>query len=508
MTASIPISKEVTVIPGVVGTGGNPLSLNSVFLTQSVLAPSGALLSYTNADDVGAYFGTDSDEYKAAICYFAGFQNASKLPGTLYITEYATSSRAAWLRGFSLAGKSLTYYQSLNGTLSLDIDGTTYNTAVLNLSSATSIGGAESTSVVNLIDTALGFSGGSAPTVTWDSVRSSIVITSGTTGLTSTITYASGTLADSLGLSAGVLSQGDAVDTPADAMEQIINLSNDWATFLTIWEASDSDALGFADWTQTQNDRYAYILWDSSSANKVANNAGTIGAQVAAAEYDGTLVVYAATGGQNLAAAVAGYAASINWKALNGRATVKFRQQPGLASYVSTVDNQADATAVLSNNATYFGTYAAPGLGNAYNILADGRMSGSRFKWFDTYIGQIYLNSQLALSIFEGLLQVNMAPYNVLGYNLIRAWCADPITEALNCGIIRTGVSLSNSQKAAINYAVGKDISTQLQTQGYFLNIVDADAQTRGQRQSPPIQLYYMDGGAIQQVTLNSIVVL
>ena len=216
----------------------------------------------------------------------------------------------------------------------------------------------------------------SAPTVTWDSVRSSIVITSGTSGLTSTITYATGTLADSLGLSAGVLSQGDAVDTPADAMHDIINLSNDWATFLTIWETTDADSLAFAAWTQTQNDRYAYILWDSSSANKVANNAGTIGAQVAAAEYDGTLVVYASTGGQNLAAAVAGYAASINWKALNGRATVKFRQQPGLASYVSTIDNQADATAVLSNNATYFGTYAAPGLGNAYNILADGRMSG------------------------------------------------------------------------------------------------------------------------------------
>ena len=85
MTASIPISKEVTVIPGVVGTGGNPLSLNSVFLTTSLLAPAYSLLSYSNASDVGAYFGTDSVEYQAAVTYFAGFNNAGKLPGTLYI---------------------------------------------------------------------------------------------------------------------------------------------------------------------------------------------------------------------------------------------------------------------------------------------------------------------------------------------------------------------------------------------------------------------------------------
>ena len=116
MTASIPISKEVTVIPGVVGTGGNPLSLNCVFLSQSLLAPSGTLLSYSNASDVGTYFGTDSDEYKAAICYFNGFDNATTLPGTMYITEYATAVRAAWLRGFSLAGEPLSYFQGLSGT--------------------------------------------------------------------------------------------------------------------------------------------------------------------------------------------------------------------------------------------------------------------------------------------------------------------------------------------------------------------------------------------------------
>ena len=506
MTASIPISKEVTVIPGVVGTGGNPLSLNSVFLTTSLLAPAYSLLSYSNASDVGAYFGTDSVEYQAAVTYFAGFNNAGKLPGTLYITEYSVTSRSAWLRGTALAGKDLAYFSAISGSLSITITGITYSSTSYNLSGATSIGGAESTSVVNKIKTALGLAG--VATVAWDSVRSQIVITTVNIGNGVTITYASGSTADALGLTGGVLSQGDDIDQPVDAMEDIVNLSNDWATFTTLWEPSDAEALAFASWTQSKNDRFAYIIWDSSLGNYTANNSATIGAQIASIGYDGSLVVFAESGGQYLAAAVAGYAASIDWQSLNGRATLKFRQQAGLASYVSRVNSLANATAVLSNNATYFGTYAAPGLGNSYNIFADGAMNGSRFKWFDTYIGQIYLNSQLALAIFEGLLQVNMAPYNELGNSLIRSWTSDPIAEALNCGIIREGVTLSNSQIAAINYQIGKDVSKQLQTYGYYLYIGVADAQTRGQRKSPPLKLFYVDGGAIQQVTLNSIVVL
>jgi len=508
MASSIPISKEVTVIPGVVGTGGNPLALNTVFLTQNTLAPNEAILSYSNATDVGAYFGTTSAEYLAAVCYFAGFDNASKFPSTLFIAGYAATSQPAWLRGINLAGQPLTYFTALNGSLSIVINAVTYSNPSLNLASGTSIGGAESTSIINLIKTGLGFTGGSAPTITWDSIRSQFVITSYATGDGVTIAYASGTLSSPLGVAAGILSQGDSIDTPADAMNDLLNLSNNWATFMTIWETVNTDTILFAQWTQAQNDRYAYIVWDSDIGNKTANNATTIGAIIAADTFDGTLVCYAPTGGVYLAAAIAGYAAAVDWSALNGRATLKFRQQSGLASYVGEVTNIADANAVLSNNSTYFGSYSAPGVGNNYNIIADGAMGGSRFAWFDTYIGQIFLNSQLALSIFEGLLQVNMAPYNDLGYNLIRAWCADPIEQALNCGIIRTGVSLSNSQKAAISYSVGKDISTQLQTQGYYLNIVDATAQERGARVSPPMKLYYMDGGAIQQVTLNSIVVL
>ncbi len=140
--------------------------------------------------------------------------------------------------------------------------------------------------------------------------------------------------------------------------------------------------------------------------------------------------------------------------------------------------------------------------------MYDGQMNGSSFKWADSFMAQLYLNAQLRLAIFNGLLSVNSAPYNALGDTLLRSWCQDPITEALNNGSIRTGVQLSNAQKATIAQQAGIDISSDLQSKGYYLQILPATAQVRGQRKSPPVKLWYMDGGSIQQITLASIAVL
>lgn len=496
MTASIPISQIVTVNPAVVGAGGNPLALNSIFLTDSANAPSATLLSFPDADSVGNYFGTSSTEYALAVIYFNGYENSTVKPGTLYFYECdLVTARAAWLHGTSLAGMTLTQLQALSGSLSITIDGVVKSAASINLSAVTSFSNAAAS-----ITSALSLSGGAA--VTWDSAFSRFVVTSGTTGATSTMTQATGTLAAGIGLSAGTLSQGSAIDTVAGITAEIKAASNDWAVFMTTFEPSDANMLEFSAWANGQGDRYLYVCWDSSTGYLTANNATTVGAQIAALENDGTIVVY---NNAQIAAFVAGTVASIDFNARNGRITAAFKTQSGLATTVNTL---ADATAVLSNNASYYGRYSAPGNANDYNILYDGRLLGSKWKWLDTYVNQIFLNTQLQLSIFNGLISVNAAPYNELGNTFIRAWCADPIAQALNNGAIRTGVPLSNSQKANINAAAGLDISNELQNNGYYLQILPASAQVRANRQSPPVKLWYMDGGAIQQITLASIAVL
>lgn len=494
MAQAIPVSQLVTINPAVVSAGGNPLSLNSVFLIQSTLVPTSSLLEFPSLDDVSAYFGSNDPATALAANYFLGFDNSSRKPGTLSFAGYANVARAAFVRGQSLAGMTLSQLQAISGTLTFTIDGGV-KTGTVNLAAASSF-----TNAATLMTTALTMSGGQA--ITWDAAQSRFVCTSGTTGATSTMTYGSGAAAAPLGFTAGVLSQGAAIDTPATAMDRIRQQGQNWAAFMTVWEPDLANKTAFAVWANSQNNRYAYIAWDSDAGYTTANNAAVFGSIVDSLNYEGTAVVYNTAA---IAAFTCGYIGSVNFQALNGRATPAFKSQGGLATSVNTL---SAATAILSNNASYYGVYQAPGQGNIYNILYDGRMNGSKFRWLDTYINQIYLNAQLQLSIFVGLTQNNSVPYNSQGEALIRAWCADPINEGLNNGTIRIGVPLSESQKAAITMQVGFDVSTQLEGQGYYLQILPATAQVRQQRQSPPIRLYYMDGGSIQQITLASIAVL
>ena len=88
---------------------------------------------------------------------------------------------------------------------------------------------------------------------------------------------------------------------------------------------------------------------------------------------------------------------------------------------------------------------------------------------------------------------------------LQRAACNDPIREALNFGSIQEGVTLSEQQRALINNATGMDAAGLVESQGYYLYIGKATAQTRANRQTYPMKFWYADGGSVHSINLNSI---
>ena len=67
---------------------------------------------------------------------------------------------------------------------------------------------------------------------------------------------------------------------------------------------------------------------------------------------------------------------------------------------------------------------------------------------------------------------------------------------------IRTGVTLSNTQKVQLLAEIGLDVSQTLETQGWYMQVKDPGATVRGQRQSPECKFYYMDGGSLQQIVM------
>src|SRR6267154_1562848 len=164
---NIPASQLVNVIPGVLGAGGNPLSLNAIFLTGDAAVPVGTVMPFSTLADVQDFFGASSVEATLAGIYFAGFAGATTLPGTLYFAQYNTANVGAYLRGGSVAGMTLAQLQALSGTIIVTIDGTAQTSSNINLSGATSFSNAAA-----IIQTALqGGTPGGAMTVAYDSQR-------------------------------------------------------------------------------------------------------------------------------------------------------------------------------------------------------------------------------------------------------------------------------------------------------------------------------------------------
>lgn len=486
MLASIPASEIVTVLPSVLGAGGTAMALNAVIISDDVKF---VAKEYSNADAVGNDYGTTSDKYKFAQIYFNGFTGSTVKPSALFISKYSAVDSAAKLTGASLRSMSLDQLKAITGAISVTIDGV-LATGTVDLSAATSFSNA-----ATLIATAL------TAAVTFDTQLQSFVIASGTTGSTSSISFATGAAAEALALTELTGAQLDnvtTVDTATTAMKRLTNYTLNLSTIVaeTSTALTDDIQKEIATWVSLQNHRYWLVKYGEEPTALIANNTTNFAGWIAENNVADVTCVY---GTFEHAALCAGYAASLNFSELNGRTTMDFRSTSTLAPSVTDVD---DANALESNGYAYYGAFATAN--DRFIFLRNSIVSGE-FKWVDAYLNQIYFNSQLQLAQITGLVANKSIPYNEVGKSKVRASAQDPINEMLNFGGIQTGVILSEQQKSIINNEAGVDAATIIFNQGYYLMIRDATAQVRAARGSFPIKLWYTDGGSVHSINIASI---
>ncbi len=557
---SIPASQLVSVQPGVVGTGGSPLSLNSIFLTQDAAIPIGTVQPFPTADSVAKFFGATSPEALLSDVYFLGFDGSNIKPGNLFFAQYPVAGVPAYLRGGSVSAMTLDQLKALSGVLTITQDGVEKTSSSINMSTATSFDDAAAKITAGFAT--------NGPTASYDSLRKAFVLTSPTAGAgadftgaistttltvsavasgtlqvgqvisgvgvtagtyitafgtgtggagtytvsasqtvaseamtanASSMTVASGTLSAGLYLTTAtgaLLSQGAAAAVPATFMDAAANVTQNWACFMTVWEPLIADKLAFADWTNAQNQRFSYVCWDSDITATQSGNTTAFGPQCIAANYNGIVPVYPVA---DKAAFICGMAASIDFNQTNGRITFAYKGQAGLTADVT---DPTTATNLEANGYNFYGAYATAN--QSFTFLQPGSTPGV-WKWIDGFINQVYLNSQFQLALMELLSNTKSLPYNSLGYGMIIAALMDPINQGLNFGSIRAGVPLSSQQAASVNMAAGVPIDKSLTNQGYYLQVLPATAQVRGLRQTPPCTFWYMDGGSIQKINLASL---
>lgn len=345
-----------------------------------------------------------------------------------------------------------------------------------------------------------------ALSVSFDSVSGSFFITSGTIGAQSTAAFATGTLAASLLLTSatgGILSQGSAAELPGTFMNGVIQQTQNWATFMTAFDpdggSGNAQKQLFSAWTNSTDDQFAYSCWDTDITPTESSNASSsLGQILKANNSSGTILTYEPSDLYH-AAFVCGMIASIDFSAQNGRITLFGKTQSGL---VAGVTNATVAANLLANGYSFVGAYATAN--QQFVIYNNGSISGP-FKWANTYVNQIWLNSQCQLALMDLFTAINSVPFNAAGAQLIRSALLQPIKQGVTFGAIRAGVVLSSTQIANVNNAAGFDVATTLQNIGWYLLIKPASPQVRAARGPWAITLWYCDGGDVQTITLSSI---
>ena len=428
-------------------------------------------------------------EYQMAQVYFAGFTIGTQTPQALIFSRYASVACPAFLNGAAM-GLTLAQVQAIvSGTLSITIDGVVKSFAAVNLSAATSLSNAAA-----LLTTALSLAGSAA--VTYSSLLGAFVVTSGTTGATSTMTYATGTLAATLGLASGnggTLSQGSAAMVPGTAMTALVAQTANWAGFSTAFEPIDTDKQAFATWTAGTNGQFYYAPYSTDATAKGAHGSYVgFGYWLQQNSVSGTACFLSALE----SAFDLSLTASTNYNVTNGRLDHSYKTSNAVIP--PSVTDSVTAANVIANGLNYYGSYATAA--TQWNILYPGQISGSYLQ-IGAYVDAIWLNANIQLAEMGMFTGANSIPNDPAGYTLIKAALKTLFAQALNAGVIQTGVNLTSTQIALVNSQAGKNIAPILNAVGWYLQVLPAPTPVT----TPPCLFWYCGAFGVTSLNVASI---
>ena len=491
MAQAIPADYIVSVNPRVIYGGSGQLVMSGLLLTDNVLCPFPQLLAFPSADAVGSYFGVTSKEYELANKYFLSYDNSFRKPETLYFANRCSEDFGARLIGGKVTASLSEFKAITDGSLVVEANGTPVSLSGLDFSAANAL-----SEVAQVLQTALALVIANS-TVTYSSVTKGFIVTNGSTGDASTISFAtageSGTdVSSMLALTAsqgGIVSNGSASKTPAEVMASVISQSKNWVSFTSVDSMTSDEILAYAAWNNSQDVSFLFSAYVESSASEAA----AVKEAIENNGYNGVSVVY---GSAEYAVFIMAEAASIDWNRRQGVINFAFKSQSGLAAVVT---DGTEASALEAAGVNYYGRWATRN--PEFVFLYNGTVSGS-YRWLDAWVNAIWLRSAVQISCMDGLKMAARVPYNDDGYTQISAWLQDPINQATFNGCIDAGVKLNEKQKAELYVEIGKDVSEQLFTEGYYFEVSDPGAEVRGQRGTPIIGLWYTYGGSVNKLNI------
>jgi hypothetical protein len=434
------VDVNISVSPTGVGSGNFGILGFLTLDTDGVVAGKEITLtertrSYTSLASVGVDWAASSEVYKSA----SSFYGQTPTPQNFTVLMSYSNAQSGSLVGGSAS--TLTELATVtSGTLDFLVDGFAATLTTLDFSAATSLGTVgDGTSVAAIIQAALDLeaTGAQNSTVTHNGYQ--FVIVSDSTGVASTVGYATGTAADALGLSQ-ILARSEAgivAETPLAALNAAADKGVDWVG--TDIHKSLRDVL-VAGQSATVNSMVEIAAFCEASKRIFMNTTndltvlsattGHAAAEVKAAAGRYTLTSFSRNSNLYPGSGIFGRAASVNFSGVGTTITLNLKQISGVTAESVT---PAEFAKLRENYVS-----CVVQVGNTANAFTDSRMaSGS---WLDTTHGIMWLENKCEADMFNLMYQSNTKiPYTQTGINTTVATLERSLQAAVRNGLAGPG---------------------------------------------------------------------
>jgi Protein of unknown function (DUF3383) len=457
--------------------------------TSTVIDVVQRIREYTSIDQVAADFGTSAPEYLAAVLWFE--QNPQ--PTTLLIGRWAQAASHGQLFGGGLTPAAvLTALQAVStGSLHIGVDaGPAVDVTGLDFHLITNLNGAASVLQTGI---ATAFPG---TTVTWDSVNSRFVVTSSTTGTTSTVTFASvagagvdvsGTLGLRSTSSGAYQANGIAAESAVAAVTLFdAQYGQTWYA-VQIPAAIDSDHLAVAAYIEAAATKHLYAITTQEAGVLSAVSTTDIAYELAQLKYNRTVTQYSSTNPYAIASFMA-RTLTVDYTGQNTVIALMYKQEPGITPENLTATSVDAAEAKNCNLLVAYNNNTA--------IIERGQVASGLF--VDEITGTDWLALAIQTAVYNLLyLSPTKVPQTDAGMHLIATTVEAVCSQAVTNGLLAPGTWTSGG--------FGAIVTGQFLPKGFYVFAPPVATQStadRAARKSTLVQVAAKLAGAVQTVNI------
>lgn len=485
MSNGLPVSRLINVSINMSPLAAQGANLNNALIlgASAVIDTGERMRPYGGIEEVAADFGTLASEYLAAQLHF----NQVPKPQTLSIGRWAKTATSGVLRGGALSAgqQAMTNWTTITaGAFKIPIDGTTKSVSALDFSAQTNLNG-----VATIINAAL-----TGANCVWNG--SQFVVTSSSTGATSSIGYAvaptSGTdISAQLALTsdlAGTPAPGIAAESPTDAVAIFLDRFANQFLGLAFADASVTDDQHVAVAQMIEADqKHIYAATTQNPQSLDATVTTDLLSRFQALKFKYSFAQYSSSSPYTAVSAL-GRLLTVNFNGNATTITLKFKQEPGVIAETLTT---SQANAIEAKNGNVYVNYA-----NGTAILQNGVTPSGIF--IDSVYNSIWFQNRIQTDVYNLMYQSpTKIPQTDAGNALIATAIEGACAAAVNNGYLAPGV-WNSAGFGALNQ--GDTLS-----KGYYVYTpaIATQAQSdREARKSVPFQIAAKEAGAIHSVDI------